>query len=115
MTDPFLQKIQAPGKKWIIVTNPQGESRLALDSDGFLRDALFETGAFNPYTYCHRPIIVKDTRLPLGKVIWQFKVHPQGISDDVIDQDIIFVWGTEKRVITGADILGILMRGIAIV
>jgi metal transporter CNNM len=31
----------------------------------------------------------------------------------VIDADVILVWGAEKRVITGADILGRLLRGIA--
>jgi hypothetical protein len=30
----------------------------------------------------------------------------------VIDEDIILLWGETKRVITGADILGRLMRGI---
>jgi hypothetical protein len=31
--------------------------------------------------------------------------------DDVIDHDLILLWSDEKRVITGADILGRLMRG----
>jgi len=31
-----------------------------------------------------------------------------------IDHDVILVWSNEKRVITGADILGRLLRGIAI-
>jgi len=33
-------------------------------------------------------------------------------SDDVIDNDLILVWGHEKRIITGADLLGRLLRGI---
>ena len=34
--------------------------------------------------------------------------------DDVIDDDLILIWGKEeKRIITGSDILGRLMRGIA--
>ena len=68
---------------------------------------------FNPYVYCHRPIIVNDMNLPFEKVIWQLKVYPQNSGDDVVDQDIILLWSTEKRVITGADILGRLLRGIA--
>jgi hypothetical protein len=31
--------------------------------------------------------------------------------DDVIDHDLILLWADEKRVITGADILGRLLRG----
>ncbi len=34
-------------------------------------------------------------------------------DDDVIDHDIILVWADEKRIITGAYILGRFMRGIA--
>jgi len=39
-------------------------------------------------------------------------VDPEHIEDDVIDEDIILVWGAERRIITGADILGRLLRGI---
>ena len=34
------------------------------------------------------------------------------IDDDVIDEDLIIFWGEKKRIITGADILGRLLRGI---
>jgi metal transporter CNNM len=33
----------------------------------------------------------------------------------VIDNDLILVWDSQKRIITGADLLGRLLRGIAIV
>ena len=33
-------------------------------------------------------------------------------KDDLIENDIILVWGDERRVITGADILGRLLRGV---
>jgi metal transporter CNNM len=36
-------------------------------------------------------------------------------EDDVIENDLILVWSTRKRIITGSDLLGRLLRGIAIV
>ena len=51
----------------------------------------------------------------LGDVIGHLKVVPERPDDDVIDNDLILVWGTQKRIITGADLLGRLLRGIAIV
>ncbi len=33
-------------------------------------------------------------------------------EDDVIDQYLILVWGQQRRIITGADLLGRLLRGI---
>jgi hypothetical protein len=39
-------------------------------------------------------------------------VKPDRPEDDVIDNDLILVWGEQKRIITGADLLGRLLRGI---
>ena len=51
-------------------------------------------------------------RTPPGGVIGRMKVKPERLGDDVIDNDLILVWGDEKRIITGADLLGRLLRGI---
>ena len=111
-TDPFLQTIQKSDKKWVIITDRDSEPVMVLNADGFLRSALFLPAEFNPYAYCHRPIVVKDAEILLGDVVHQLRVESEGDEDDVIDQDIILLWTSEKRVITGADILGRLMRGI---
>lgn len=112
-TDPFLQQIQASGKKWVILADSDGSPQVVLDADGFLRAALFHGSKVDPYTYCHKPILITDVKLPLGEVIRRLKVESERPGDDVIDRDIILVWwGTTKQIITGADILGRLMRGI---
>lgn len=113
VTDSFVRQLNASGKKWIILTNPSGEPRLVLNCNDFLRAALLAHGAFNPYHYCHQPIIVKDPKILLGKVISHFKVSSQDQSDDVIHEDLVLLWAEEKRVITGTDILGRLLQGIA--
>ena len=67
---------------------------------------------FDPEIHWHRPIIVTNMRTPLGSVIGRMKVKPEHPEDDVIDDDLILVWGEQKRIITGADLLGRLLRGI---
>jgi hypothetical protein len=111
-TDPFLKLIQSSTKKWVVITDSNGEPKVTLNSDGFLRAALFGGPRFNPLFYCHRPIIIRDEHATLGEVIPKLKVQPEGLEDDVIDEDIIIFWGSQKRIITGSDILGRLMRGI---
>jgi len=112
-SDPFINKIHASGKKWVIITDDADEPQLVLDADGFLRAALIDDKPFQPYAFCHRPIIIKDAYTKLGNVIWRLKVKPEAAGDDVIDNDVVVVWNEDKRVIiTGADILGRLMRGI---
>ena len=110
--DPFLKSIQSSLKKWVVITDSNGEPKATLNSDSFVRAALFGGLPFNPLLYCHRPIVVRDEHVKLGEVIPKLKVHPERSDDDVIDEDIIIFWGTRKRIITGSDILGRLMRGI---
>jgi hypothetical protein len=110
--DPFLRLVDASGKKWVIVTDPRGEPAFVLDSHQFLRDALFDQLEVEPNTYWHRPIIVRDMKTKLGDVIGQLHVSPERPDDDVVDNDLILVWGTQRRIITGADLLGRLLRGI---
>lgn len=111
-SDPFLQQIHRSGKKWVIVVDSAGEPRMAIKSDGFLRDALFGPSPINPYFHCHRPIIVHDPQTKLGEIIPRFKVRPAHSEDDVVDEDVILLWDNQKRIITGSDILGRLLRGI---
>jgi len=111
-SDEFLKLIHVSGKKWIIIVDSNNEPRMTLNSDSFLREAIFNHSGFNPYLHCHRPIIVRNKQTRLGETIPSLKVHPERRDDDVIDEDIILFWGDEKRVITGSDILGRLLRGI---
>jgi len=111
---PFLQDVNRSGKKWIIIVDEQHKPCLVLNANAFLRDALLGNGKINPYIYCHRPIIVDNPGTLLGSVLSRLKVDSGSPVDDVIDRDLILIWSNEKRVITGADILGRLLRGIAI-
>jgi metal transporter CNNM len=84
-----------------------------LDAHHFLRDSLFNAVSDDPKIHWHRPIIVTDMRTPLGGAIGRMTVKPKHPEDDVIDNDLILVWGGQRRIITGADLLGRLLRGIA--
>jgi len=111
--DPFLQRVNASGKKWVIVTDLGGEPAFVLDSHHFLRDALFNQPDKNQGACWHRPVIVRDMQTRLGEVIGCLKVVQERPEDDVIDNDLILVWGSQRRIITGSDLLGRLLRGIA--
>jgi metal transporter CNNM len=112
--DPFLRQIDASGKKWVIVVDPSsGHPYRVINAHHFLRDVLFDE-TVEPAHYWHRPIVVTDPQTRLGDVIGRMTVRPEHPEDDVIDNDLILFWGEdEKRVITGADLLGRLLRGIA--
>ena len=56
--------------------------------------------------------MVRDPQTKLGDVIGRMKVTPERPDDDVIDNDLILVWTAQPRIITGADLLGRLLRDI---
>lgn len=113
INDPFLTSVSRSGRKWVIIVDTDNQPRYALNSNTFLRDALFAEAAPEPIHYCHRPILVKDGSTPLGSVLTDFKVNAKYGTDDVIDNDLILVWDNRHRVIAGTDILGRLLRDIA--
>ncbi|MDH5465493.1 MAG: CNNM domain-containing protein, partial [Thiovulaceae bacterium] len=111
--DPFLQMIYASRKPWIIITDPKGTPRLVLDADEFILEALLDSKNLNPHKHCHRPIMVTNKDSKLESVLPSFQsITNQDDDDEIVNDDVILVWGEEKRIITGADILGRLLKGV---
>ena len=112
--DPFLLNVNSSGKKWVIIVDEHSEPCVVLNANAFLREALLGKGPLHPYSYCHRPVVVRNTATLLGTVLSRLWLHASAKENDVIDNDLILIWAEEKRVITGSDILGRLLRGIAV-
>jgi metal transporter CNNM len=111
--DDFLRAVNDSGKSWAVIVDPQGEPRLLLRTEDFIREALFAPGRFNPHRHCHRPIMARCARQTLGGLIQRFRVNPRRHGDDIVNDDVILLWGARPRIVTGSDILGRLLRGIA--
>ncbi len=112
--DPFLRKISRPGKSWVVLVDDTGEPRLVLQTAGFLREALFAPERFHPHRHCHRPIIARDPKARLGELIQRYRTRADAAGgDDIVEDDVILLWSDKPRVVTGTDILGRLLRGIA--
>lgn len=109
--DPFLMKVQESGRKWVILASEDGEPQLILDSDGFLRDVLFSKEPVDAYKYCHRPIIIRNNKTNLGSVIRLMRRSKVG-SLGVIENDVVLLWTSKPRIITGADLFDRLLHGI---
>jgi metal transporter CNNM len=112
--DPFLRALDEAGTKWCIITDEAGRPHCVVNAHSFLRGVLFSGTASDPASACHQPLVVTDAALPLGDVLGRLSVRRTRPGDDVVDEDLILVWtDDEKRIITGADILGRLLRGIS--
>ena len=110
--DPFLQRLNAAAGLWMIVTDEAGTPRLAFNADAFLRAALFDGPDFDPLAQCHVPIVAERGATRLDAVLERLCAGRTGAEDASIPEDLILLWGEDRRVITGADLLGRLLRGI---
>lgn len=110
--DLFLREINESKEKWVIFIDENSNPSYVMDADGFLRAAMFDAQQPNPMDFTHKPIVITDSNLKLCEIIHLFNFSPEHNEDDVIDNDVILLWSDVKHVITGADILGRLLRGI---
>lgn len=111
---PFLLAVEASDKKWVILTDPEENPLLVFDADAYLRAVLFaKSNNLNPHQFCFRPLIIRDGATHLGRCLKHLSMQPAHQNDDVIDRDLILLWNDQsRRILTGADILGRLLRGI---
>lgn len=49
----------------------------------------------------------------MGEVIRRFEVRSRDVGEDIVEEDVILLWSEQRRIVTGTDILGRLLRGIA--
>lgn len=111
--DDFIKLINKSEEKWVIFTDEKNMPKLALDADAFIRSELLYANSKGIESYCHQPLVINDDTLSLGIVIQMLKAKGDINSDAPLDKDIIIVWNdNHKRIITGADILGKLLKGI---
>ena len=70
---------------------------------------------YDIYNYCRRPLVIRDTSKTIGEVISYLKSIPGSSEseDGAIEYDAVLIWGPDPRIITGADILGKLLKGIS--
>ncbi len=112
-SDEFVQKINRSGKKWMVFTDENDEPKLVMDVDKFIRSELFDDEDKGIEAYCHEPIVIRDDKSNLGILIKRLKSNIDTNSDCPISNDVVLFWQKKhKRIITGADILGQLLKGI---
>ena len=86
---------------------------LVLEAEAYVYSIFSEDDDLDIYEDCHRPIIVTDPSVTLDEVLDQLQVDAEHRDDLVVDDDVILFWSeSSKRIITGADILGRLLKGI---
>lgn len=110
----FMASLKKNHTKKAVILDESGAPYIVLDTTEFL-SALYAKGDdVDIYQHCHRPVIVNDDESHLDSVLGQFVVEAEHSQDLVVDRDVVIYWTEEKkRIVTGADIFGRLLKGIA--
>lgn len=113
INDPFIQKINDSGEKWVIFVDEQGHPEAVLDADGYIRSIISTDQSKDIRLYCHRPLLIKDINTDLATLLNLFRGNLDRSEDIPLHKDIALLWGEDqKKIITGADVLGKLLQGI---
>jgi len=108
--DPFLRKLAAPRKKWIVLQDAHGMPRLLVNANAFLRDFLVLGIDVELIDYCHRPAVVTGPTDTLDKALGLLATLRA--RDPGHDETVMLLWSpTVKRIITGSDVLRCLLSG----
>ncbi|MGJ8696350.1 MAG: DUF21 domain-containing protein [Verrucomicrobiaceae bacterium] len=111
----FIESLKTHPYSWAVIEDADSDAPvLVLDTTSFLTELFVKGNEADPYQHCHRPIIVTDDSVHLDDVLGDFVVEAEHKDDHVVDNDVVLYWtGEMKRIITGADIFGRLLKGIA--
>ena len=111
----ILKQLHETNRKWIVFVNEEEWPTAVLNADEFLRE--FHSTVTEPTgftSYVHPPIVIIDPKTPLDAVLSRLSVEPVSSADRILDREVILYWGkANRRIITGPDILGSLLHGIA--
>jgi CBS domain containing-hemolysin-like protein len=110
----FVDSLKKHYHRWAVIINEAGDPVIVMDTTKFLCDLHVEGEETDVYAQCHRPIVVTDEETHLDSVLGEFVVEAEDSHDHVVDRDVVLYWTADhKRIITGADIFGRLLKGIA--
>ncbi|MEJ6720153.1 MAG: CNNM domain-containing protein [Akkermansiaceae bacterium] len=110
----FVESLKKHHHRWAIIVNEGGEPVIVMDTTKTLCDLNVKGTAADFYQQCHRPIVVNNEEMHLDSVLGEFVVEAEDSHDNVVDRDVVLYWTADhKRIITGADIFGRLLKGIA--
>lgn len=110
VNNPFIRQVLQSGRKWVVFVDSDEQPRLVASAPALLRAVLLNSCNDDLVALCHRPLIVRDPTVPLGRVLSSLRARRP--DEHVIDEDMILVWSEPRRIITGADLLGRLLHRI---
>jgi len=106
--EKFLAQVKDSDCKWMVIASDAQQPLLVLDADAFGRSVLRESKPVDPLPFCKEPLVIKEAKHTLGRALLDLKEAP-----DEVTKELILLWTkTERRIISGSDVLKLLFKGV---
>ena len=106
--DDFVAEVNSSSFKWMVIASDAQQPLLVLDADAFCRSAMRGSEPVDPFTFCRKPLILREAGYTLGQALLDLKNAPSEIT-----KEVVLVWNqAERRIITGSDVLDLLFKGV---
>ena len=106
--DDFVAEVNGSSFKWMVIANDSQHPLLVLDADAFCRSVMRGSEQVDPLPFCKEPLIIRESGRTLGQALMDLKNAPNKVT-----KEIVLLWTqTERRIITGSDVLGLLFKGV---
>jgi hypothetical protein len=106
--------VNASRCKWVVITDTRHHPRLLLNANSFLRSVLMEGNAHDPMRHCHQPLVVTNAETKLETVLLgEIQLHARRPDGEGLHPTLALLWTPhDKCLLTGADLLEYLLRGV---
>lgn len=101
-------------EKWVILIDYSGLPKFILNTSSLLRKMFHCHDPILLSEHLLTPVVIEDSKTTLGEVMVKLVIQNKAFAGEVLDNDVAIVWNAKaKRIITGADILADLLRGVS--
>ena len=106
--DDFVTEVNGSSCKWMVIASDSQQPLLVLDADAFCRSVVRGPEPVDPLSYCMKPLVIRESSRTLGQAMLDLKNAP-----DKVTKEVALVWNqTDRRIITGSDVLELLFKGV---
>jgi metal transporter CNNM len=101
-----------PEENWIVIEDEHQQPRLVLNTTTFLRAVLMDPPPIDPRHFCREPLVITNPETRLEMVLENLNLRSRQPGGKALHPHLVLLRTPhEKRVLTGVDLLAVLLRG----
>lgn len=100
-------------RKYFVLIDPAQIPQLVIDADAFVHVVSDPKKSNNLCRFVHKPVVITDPTKRLADILPELQIDSNRSDPAIPNNDLIILWGKQRRIITPGHILERLLAGIA--